>query len=67
MHVQIAFLKHAIFKQKANVEPPLKKMKLLGNAPKDLNKKLTKPTSPIVEESSKLISSSYCILISNNS
>ncbi len=42
-------------------------MKLLGNATEDLNKKVIKPMSPIVDESSKLINSSYCFLISKNS
>jgi hypothetical protein len=49
------------------VEPPLKKMKLLGNALEDLNKKVIKPMFPIVDESSKFINSSYYLLISKNS
>jgi hypothetical protein len=67
MHVQIASPKRTTLKQKANVEPPWKKMKLLGNAPEDLNEKVIKPTFPIVDESSKFINSSYCLLISKNS
>jgi len=67
MHVQIASLEHAALKYKTNVEPPLKKMKLLGNVLEDLNKKVIKPTSPIVDESNKLINNSYHFLISKNS
>jgi hypothetical protein len=67
MHVQIASLEHASLKHKASVEPPLKKMKFFGNAFKDLNTKFIKPTSPIVDKSSKFINSSYYLLISNNS
>lgn len=53
-------------KHKASVEPPLKKMKLLGNALKDLNEKFIKPTSPTMDESNKFIDSSCCLLILNN-
>jgi hypothetical protein len=67
MHVQTAFPEHITLKQKANMEPPLKKMKLLGNVPEDLNKKVIKPTSPIMDESSKFINSSPYLLISKNS
>jgi hypothetical protein len=49
------------------VEPPLKKMKLFGNAFKDLTKKFIKTTFPVVDESNKFINFSYCPLISNNS
>jgi hypothetical protein len=67
MHVQIASPEHTTFKQKTNVESPLKNRKILGNVPEDSNKKLIKPTSPIVDESSKLINSSCYLLISKNS
>jgi hypothetical protein len=66
MHVQTTSLEHITLKHKANVELPLKKMKLLGNALEDLNK-IIKSTSPIVHEFSKFINSSCYFLISKDS
>jgi len=62
MHFQNAFPQQKIA---TSVEPQLKKMKFIGTLDEDLNDKLIKPASTIVE-SSKFNPSKYLLILVSN-